>query len=232
MAYYRFQLKAGVALRALVAGRVILVDDLGGASGLDITPNYGGRDLPTMPGRQKAFKFMEPFDAVTFTAPVDCNVGIFLSASDVSLGFTSGSSVSISSGQVTIANDAAHRVPVDIAGGNINVNAINVGINNTDANPVPVKTAALSTLVTKNAVAVGTGAGQIVLNDPSLKRAVFRNASPTQVVALGGADVTLANAAIVLSPGEAWLETEAAAATWYATADAAGADVRVLGGKA
>lgn len=227
MAYYRIQLKAGVPFTQSVSGRVILIDDLGGASGLDITPNYGGRDLPKMPDRKKAFKFMEPFDGVTLTAAVDCNVGLFLSSSDVSLGFADGSLVNVS-GQVNISNTAAARVPVDIGGGTVNVTASNVAIGNTNASPVPVQRQALATLVDMNAVAVGTAAIQIVA-DATLKRLVVRNASTTQVVALGGATVTMAKAAVVLQPGESWAEEDAAGATWYAIADAAGADVRLLG---
>lgn len=231
MAYYRFQLQAGVAMRAQVAGRVILLDDLGGASGVDITPNYGGRDLPTMPGRQKAFKFMEPFDSVTLMAAVDCNVGIFLSASDVSLGFTSGSSVSVSGGQLTIANDGTQRVPVDLAGGNVNVNAVNVGINNDNTKPIPVQNQALSVLNHPAAVAVNKGAAQQLIADPTLKRLRFRNLHDTAVVVIGGPTVTLGNAAIRLQPGEMWLEDDAPGATWHATSDTDGATLAIMGVK-
>jgi hypothetical protein len=228
MAYYRIQLQAGKPLRTAVAGRVILLDDLGGASGVDITPNYGGRDLPTMPGRQKAFKFMEPFDSVTLTAPVDCNVGIFLSASDVSLGFTSGSSVSVSGGQLTIANDGTQRVPVDLAGGNVNVNAVNVGINNTNAQAVPVKKQALTALVHQPSTAVGVAATALTA-DATLRKVIFRNNHATATVGLGGAGVTLANAAIVLQPGDSWEETDAAGAAWFGVSDTANTGVTAMG---
>jgi hypothetical protein len=230
MAYYRFQLQAGIALRAPVAGRVILLDDLGGASGLDITPNYGGRDLPTMPGRQKAFKFMEPFDAVTLTAPVDCNVGIFLSASDVSLGFTSGSAVSVSGGQLTIANDGTQRVPVDLAGGVVNVSATNVGVNNNNAAAVPVKNQALSTIVNFAAVTVNAAAQAVQLvSDATLRRLRIRNSHATATIAIGGAGVTLAGSPIQLGPGDMFIEEDAAGAVWYVVTDTAGATVQIQG---
>jgi hypothetical protein len=50
-------------------------------------------------------------------------------------------------------------------------------------------------------------------------------------VAIGGAAVTMANAAIILRPGDIWVEDDAPGAAWYAVADTAGADVRVMGVK-
>jgi len=219
MAYYRFQLKAGVAFRTPVAGRVILIDDLGGASGLDVTPNYGGRDLPTMPSRKVAFKFMEPFDGVTLTAPVDCNVGIFLSASDVSLGFTAGSAVSVSGGQLTIANDGTQRVPVDIAGANIQVNATNVGISNTAANPVPMKHYLPQAVTNVDPVNVTAVAAALVAADAARRGLRVKNVG-VNPVAIGGAGVAFAKAVILVQPGETWYESEAAPAAWFCICDA------------
>jgi hypothetical protein len=215
MAYYRFQLKAGVPFRTTVSGRVILIDDLGGASGLDITPNYGGRDLPNMPDRKKAFKFMEPFDSVTLTAPVDCNVGLFLSSSDVSLGFADGSLVNVS-GQVTIANGAGARVPVDVAGANVQVTATNVG------------NQALNTILDLAAKNVGTVAVS-VSNDATLRRLRFRNTTADATIALGGAGVTIATSPIILGPGQSYFEEDAAGANWYAISDKANATLNVQG---
>ena len=230
MAYYRFQLQAGVALRANVPGRVILIDDLGGAPGLDVMPNYGGRDLPNMPDRKKAFKFMEPFDGVTLKAAVDCNVGLFLSASDVSLGFADGSQVSVS-GQVAITNGAGQRVPVDLSGGVVNVTADNVGITNDDTKAVPVRTAVLSTIQNKPATVINTGAAQLLPGDPTWRRVHITNASDDAVVAIGSAGVAMDSAAILLRPGDSWMDEAAAGAAWYATSDVNGASVRVMGVK-
>lgn len=230
MAYYRFQLQAGVALRANVPGRVILIDDLGGAPGLDIMPNYGGRDLPNMPDRKKAFKFMEPFDGVTLKAAVDCNVGLFLSASDVSLGFADGSLVNVS-GQVVVSNTDEERVPVDIGGGVVEVTASNVDISNTDDNSVPVRAQVLGTLVSNPSTLINTGAGQALPADGTWRRIHITNASVSAVVAIGGVDVTIGNSAIILQPGESWTDDGAAGVAWYATSSIAGADVRVMGVK-
>ena len=230
MAYYKFTLKAGVPMAVPVSGNYILVDDVGAAPGIDIMPNYGGRDLPNMPTRKKAFKFAEPYDGVTLTTTVDATVALFLSKNDVSLGFADGSAVSVS-GQVQVTNKIASRVPVDIGGGNVNVTATNVGINNTEASPVPVKAVKLTNLVNIAPVVVGTGAAVQVVSDATLKRIQFRNGSTDKNIGIGGAGVTMATAAIVLEPGDVWIDTDAPGAAWYATADVAGADLRMMGAK-
>lgn len=229
MSYYTITLAANKPVNMTVAGTVILIDDLGVASGLDITPSYGGRDLPKMPNRKKAFKFVEPYDAVTLTATVDCTVALFLSKNDVSLGFADGSLVNVS-GQVVVSNTAAARVPVDIGGGTVAVTASNVSISNDNAHPVLVQGQALTSLVDMAAVVVDI-APIMFIADNTLKRLRVRNNSLTQKIAIGGAGMTMAKAAIIIEPGEMWTEDDAAGAAWYAVADAAGADLRILGVK-
>ncbi|WP_322400371.1 hypothetical protein [Massilia luteola] len=230
MSYYTITLSANKPVNMTVAGTVILIDDLGATQGLDITPSFGGRDLPKMPNRKKAFKFVEPYDAVTLTAPVDCTVALFLSKNDVSLGFADGSLVNVS-GQVVVSNTVEARVPVDIGGGTVTVTADNVGINNDDAHPVPIKRAALSILVDARPVVANTGAAQVLSNDATLKRLTVRNNDGAARVAIGNANVTMNTAAIILEPGDSYVEDDAAGVAWYVTSDTAGADVRVMGAK-
>jgi hypothetical protein len=228
--YYTYNIKAGVPMPVSVQGKLILVDSIGAASGIDITPVLNSSTGRTMPGRRKGFKCWVDYDSLVLESSVDTQVALFLSVTDVSIGFTEGAQVNVAGG-VAITNDAASRVPVDLAGGTVNVNATNVGINNTDAAAVPVRPAALANLVDKNAIVVNTGAAQAVVSDASLKRLCIKNASPAARVALGGAGVTMAKAAIILEPGDVWSEDAAAGAAWYATSDTNGADVRVLGVK-
>ncbi len=232
--YYKFSLKANQAIQVPISGKVILVDDLGGAPGLDITPIYQGAAGITMPKRQTAFKAWVDYDAVTLSASVDCTVALFLSMSDVTLGFTNGSSINVQ-GQVTVANGAGARVPVDIGGGAVNVTASNVTIGNTAAQPIPVAAVPQgTTLGHVNPVAINTGAAQLALAGTATRRSArFRNASTNGAnIALGGAGVTMANAVIILAPGEVWDETNAAAADWYATSDINGASVAAMGASA
>jgi hypothetical protein len=227
--FYQYVLKAGVEYQAPQSGRLIVVDSVDGAAGVDITPMLNNGTGRTMPSRKKGFKCWVDFDAVVLKAATDCTVSLFLSTSDVSLGFTDGSAVSVSGG-VSILNAGDQRVPVDIAGANVQVTATNVGINNADANPVPVRAAALSTLTNGAPVAIGAAAAQFS-GDATLRRLRVRNSSATLAVAIGGPNVTLGNAAIVLQPGDVWLEDDAAGAAWYGIASQAGATLCVMGMK-
>lgn len=214
MSYYPINLIANKPTLVQVSGSVILVDDLGAAPGLDIMPSYGGRDLPNMPNRKKAFKFSEPFDAVTLTAPVNCTVALFLSKNDVSLGFADGSLVNVS-GQVTISNTDAARVPVDLNGGTVNVTASNVAIANN------------LTQITHMTANVGQAAVEVI-HDPLAKRLRFRNSHATAIVALGAANVSLANAVIQLKPGDIWIEDDAPGADWFAISDTANVSLQMM----
>jgi hypothetical protein len=166
---------------------------------------------------------------VTLSAPVDCTVALFLSKNDVSLGFADGSAVNVS-GQVQVTNGVGARVPVDIGGGVVTVTADNVGISNTNDLAVPVRNQALSVLLDIANVVVGVAAAS-VSNDATLRRLRFRNESVTARIGLGGAGVTMAKAAVIIGPGEMWIEDDAAGANWYAISDTAGADLRMFGVK-
>lgn len=230
MSYYQFRLQAGVPFRVNVSGKLILVDDVDGAAGVDITPIRGGSNQRTMPKRKKAFKFWIDYDAIELQADAACTVSMFLSFTDVSLGFADGALVNVAGG-VSVLNGPDSRVPVDVAGGVVNVTADNVGVSNTDANPVPVKLQAFANLVHLPAVAVNTGAAQAVVADATLKRLRLRNESSTARIAVGGAGVTMANAAIILEPGDTFIESDAAGASWFAVSDTNGASLRVMGVK-
>jgi hypothetical protein len=225
--YYTYNVKAGVAMPVNVQGKLILVDSIGAASGIDITPVLNSSNGRTMPGRRKGFKCWTDFDSLILESAVDTQVALFLSTTDVSIGFTEGAQVNVAGG-VAITNDAGSRVPVDIAGGTVTVNAVNVGINNNDAAAVPFRAQALATIVNIGSVAVGVAATDLV-NDPSLRKLRIRNAHASAVVGLGAAGVTLATAAVVLQPGDVWEEASAAGAHWYAVSDTAATPVVLQG---
>ncbi len=227
MSLYTFNLKAGTPFHRAVIGKMILVDSTGAAEHITITPMRGSQEVAVLPERQKAFKCWIDYDNIILLAAVDCTVRLFLSVTDVSLGFADGALVNVRGG-VSIENDPGNRVPVDIGGGQITVTADNVGINNGNGNPVLIQHQTLATL-THAAVGVNPGAAQPVVSNAALKRVVFRNASDTATIAIGAAGVTLATAAIVLGPGDTWKETDAPGTAWYATSDTAAASLRVMG---
>jgi hypothetical protein len=230
MAYYRIPLKAGVAHVQDVSGALILVDGIDGAAGVDVTPIVNGSRQVAMPARKAGFKYRTQYDAVELVAASDCEVRIFLTNSDVSLGFADGAQVNVL-GSVQVTNSADQRLPVDLAGGTITVTAENVGITNDDTMAVPVRSAVLQTIEHTPGSVLNTGVAVLLDNDPLWRKLFIRNASATAIVALGGADVDLTNAAIILLPGETWVEDSAAGAAWYAATDTNATPVTVMGMK-
>lgn len=229
MSLYQFRLKAGVPFQAPIGGKVILVDSTGEAESIDIVPMRGGQEDRPFPGRQKAFKCWVDFDAIVLHAKVDCTVALFLSRTDVSLGFADGANVNVRGG-VSIDNDPDNRVPVDIGGGVINVTADNVGIRNDNSQPVPVQRQRLETIVDLAPVILGAASvAAPLVSDATLTRLRIRNGHATAVIGIGGETVNMDNAAVRLEPGDVWLEEDAPGATWYAVSDTDGAAVQIQG---
>ncbi|MGZ4837645.1 MAG: hypothetical protein ACXVZR_03785 [Terriglobales bacterium] len=227
MSYYRIPLKAGQPLTQKSNGTLLLIDSIGAASGVDVMlTKVGGSDGITMPNRQAAFRLVEAYEAVTFTAAVDTVIGVFLSTSDVQLGLTAGSAISVPGG-VKVTNDPASPIPVNFTG---TVAPVIGTLNNDDAHAVPVRKQALTVLVDMAPVNIGLAAAALV-SDATLKRLTIRNSHPTAKIAIGGAGVTMANGARVLNPGDVWVEEDAAGAAWYAISDTANTTVQLGGAK-
>jgi hypothetical protein len=211
---YRYSIKAGVPTFATVAGKLVLVDNIDGADSINITLVRNAASGNTMTGRKKAFKCWADYDSVILEAAQDCIVDIWLSNSDVSLGFADGALVNVAGG-VSILNDPDSRIPVNVDGGVINVTA-------------SVET--FEQLLHPPKVAVGTAAAVVVSDNNTLKRLRFRNVSQVANIALGGPAVDI-DSPLILAPGDSYTEEDAAGAKWYAIADAANAQLSTFGMK-
>ncbi|MES2163353.1 MAG: hypothetical protein V4476_19540 [Pseudomonadota bacterium] len=94
---------------------------------------------------------------------------------------------------------------------------------------LPVQKQALSTITNFAPVTINTGAAQALVSDATQRVMRFRNGHATATLYLGGPGVTAANAAVVLAPGDLFIEEEAAGAAWFATSDTNGANVQLQG---
>lgn len=152
-------------------------------------------------------------------------------------------------GVVTVDNTNAEAIPVLQKPGEVfevhvsnavpmAVSLTETKINNSDAQAVPVvpkvgavfsvKDVQCSTIVNIAPVSAGLAAVALVA-DATLRRLRVRNSHATATIALGGAGITLATAAIVLAPGDIWNESEAAGASWYVISDTAATPVLMQG---
>lgn len=146
MAYYELKLTANTPYIQSTPGNIVLIDSLGAAQGVDVTPIYNGAEQARMKNRQAGFKYITAFEAMKFLSAVDTTIAVFLTTNEVSLGFANGAAVNVSGG-VSVVNDAAHPIPVSIgAGTTVTVSADNVGISNDAAHPVPISPVAGSSI--------------------------------------------------------------------------------------
>ena len=156
---------------------------------------------------------------------------------------TTPSPVSLAS--IRVNNTAAQPIPVSFAGTVSPVLGV-VTVDNTNAEAIPVlqkpgETFAVSvaqalsvkdvqcpTIVNIAPVSAGLVAVALV-SDATLRRLRVRNGHATATIAIGGAGITRANAAIVIEPGDIWNETDAAGAAWFVVSDTADTPVQMQG---
>lgn len=119
--------------------------------------------------------------------------------------------------QVTVDNTAANPVPVDIQTP-VTLTATSVEVNNTTANAVPVITNFASTIANGAAVACTAVEAAIVAASATRRGLRIKNAG-VNPVAIGGTGIAYATAAVIIQAGETWNEPEAPGAAWFAICD-------------
>ena len=132
-------------------------------------------------------------------------------------------------GVVTVDNTNAEAIPVLQKPGEVfETHISNASLAVTIAQALNVKDVPCATIVNIAPVNAGLAAVALVA-DATLRRLRVRNGHATAMIAIGGAGVTLANAAIVLEPGDIWNETDAAGAAWFVVSDTAATPVQMQG---
>jgi hypothetical protein len=239
MQFYSVPLKANTDVILSAAGRVFLIDEIDGTASVDVTLlDGGGASRHPMPGRKVLFKCVTEFSGMILRAATDCTVKFFVSFDDVQNGYADGGNVAVPGG-VKVVNSNIEAIPVKTPAGEplevLFTGTVEpvlglVTIDNTDAEAIPVRLPSLATIEHPAPVVVGLAAAALVA-DATLRKLIIKNGHASATVAIGGAGVTLANAAILLEPGDIWVETDAAGAAWYAISDTAATSVQVMGVK-
>lgn len=216
MSYQKIPLQAGKPFTLDVAGRVLLIDSPGVGGSVDVVLLVKGTPGQTMAARKTGFKLIAPFDGVILTSAVDTTVTLFLSFEDVNLG-TNG---------IEVVNTVTN--PVNVLFGGTVAPVLGV-ITNADAQAIPVQQKVgaefatrqyMAATVTNVAPAPVTAAASVFLAAAAARRGFRVKNVGANAVAIGGAGLTFANAAVLIQPGETWNESEAACAAWSAICDA------------
>ena len=145
--------------------------------------------------------------------------------------------IPVSLASIRVNNTPEQAIPV-LFGGTVAPVLGVVTVDNTNAEAIPVlqkpgevftiRGETFSNIVNMGTVTVGLAVVPLV-NDATLRRLRIRNSHDSAILAIGGAGVTFASAAIQLQPGDIWEEPEAAGASWYAVADKVGVIVQMQG---
>ena len=121
------------------------------------------------------------------------------------------------------------EVVFESASGNTVKYVIGEGESSYDATSVSLSGATVSTL--PGTAVVGVAAAQVLASSSGRKKIVFRSDdanTAAKKIYIGPVGITTATGAIALEPGDTWVEEVAAAAEWYAIAEVAAQNLRIM----
>lgn len=199
-----------------------------------------------MPDMTTGFSLPVQFDGITFYSDIDTVVSFFASPTPVMLGVQGGGIVAVQGG-VMVTNSNAEPFPVKtpagqplevLFGGTVAPVLGVVTVDNTDAEAIPVMQKAgtvfsveqvtevdtrpyqAATVTDLAQVAVTDVRGVLIAAGATRRGLRIKNAGASPV-AIGGATLAFATAAVLIQPGETWNENEAPGAAWYCVCGAA-----------
>ncbi|ELW9447686.1 hypothetical protein QZM43_09745 [Burkholderia orbicola] len=223
--------------------------DAGSTLTVTLTDSLGTRDTVIGVGAGVKLTPAAGFTKVEISTTADANVQFVVTNGDIDLQLTQiGTNVTnTNANPVPVAIVSEPGAPFQVSApvgqevnvkvqGTVNVSgatltATNVGVNNTTANPVPVQLHVsditvpvqvqppASTPADAGGVAVGTSGGVLIAANASRKGLRIRNAGAGQLAITAAAGTTFANAAVVIQPGDTYIERDAPQAAWYAVSD-------------
>ena len=203
---------AGEQARISAQGRSVLVLSTGLASSVSMQIEFAGSQQGEDMGEvSRGFKFrvIEPgisVETLVLTATVNCTVVLVVSRQNIDLGFNDGQNVTATIDPTQLP------LSVDATRGTLAAPFYVSGLTYSDAPAVSI--------VDNAAVAVTDAGASILAADADRKSIRFANIG-TDPVALGTTGQTWAKRAIVLAPGDIWLEERAPNLAWTAITAAA-----------
>lgn len=192
-------LKAGQTAKISAPCRTFILEDCGAEASIDVKVEFkGGASLEELGQRQRGFKFRALDAAISFlhlTAAADTTATVLTSGQNVDVSTIDGAAVT--------ATIDVSQLPLEVSNDRGSPgNLLHVtGVSLADAPATALDDAA--------AVNV-TDALTAVLGADANRREVRITNQSGDPVAIGGASLTWARRAVVLEPGDTWVETRAA----------------------
>lgn len=211
----RIPLSAGVPARQWFKASSVVIASTGAAASVNFTL-FGGdqQDAESFGDCERLFGIYDPtriFSGVELTAPVDCVVELLVSRSRIE----------VMDGATVTATLSAEQLPLSVTPtrGDAPANPFYVtGLTYTD-------TPAASN-ANANAVAVAGAVVLVAAASAGVLERRFTNIG-TDPAALGAAGLTWAQRAVVLNPGDTWVESKGAALAWYGITAGGAASITV-----
>lgn len=213
---YSITLQAGVEKRQEFSGTTLVLLDTGAASAIDIKVEVTGFPVEELRGVKRGLKLRAPgFSGASFKATVNCTLEVVVSDADISVNYQDGATVNANIiGTVPVNIAAQGLVPIQTANDR-GAPANPVYVASYTANDAPATN--LNNLAAVAVTAVETALVAVLATRRSLR---FTNIGANPV-AIGSPTITWAKRAIVLNPGDVWVEDRAANLAWSAICDAA-----------
>lgn len=207
---YTLNLPANTSIRQGTSGSFFLLTDTGAATSIDVTFKVHAQVAEHVTVAKRGLKATlqhgQHFTGIEFFSTVACVVTFIISDGVVDISQLDGANVN-----ATIAN--ALPLPVSNDRGSP---GLPVYVNGTIAG-VPTALA----IADDAAVAVTAALTALVTANANRIRLIFTNLDATNPVTIGGAGLTWAKRAVVLNPGDTWIEDKAANLAWWAICNTA-----------
>lgn len=205
---FSIPLTANVPLRQFFTGKCIALVDTGAADGVSLTLfGLSQQDAEEFGEVGRNFSLYSPdriFHGAEFTATTNCTLQVIVSNYRVE---------TLDGANLTVTLDADQiPLPVETSRGDAPGNPFYVSGLTLDTTPA-------ASIVDDAAVAVTSAGAALLAADADRLEVRFTNIG-SGAVALGAVGITWAKRALVLEPGDTWVETKAAALVWRAITDA------------
>lgn len=229
MQTYDERIAPGSALKITITGSIFYIKSSTAGEVLTVEFVNGSAQGAKVQNVGKGFKAAPAsrFDGVRITASVETQVEFIISDGGIDFAFNTD--------DIIIGNDDSRALPVRTPPGQplmVHLDeALEIGsvtITNDDSEAIPVRHQALLAIVPAAPVNVAMVA-TLISADATLRILQIRNSHPTATLAIGGPTVTVADAAILLQPGDIWIESDAAGASWYAISSGPVISVKIQG---
>lgn len=209
---YTITLPANTPIRQGTSGRFFLLTDIGVATSIDVQFRVHAQVAEHITQAKRGLKATldrgEHFTSIDFLSTVPCVVTFIISDGVVDISQLDGANVNATiAGQTAVVNVSNDR---GSAGNPVYINGTVAGL-----------PAALA-IVNDTPIAASATIASVVAANANRVSLRMKNTG-TVDIALGAAGLTWANGAVIVSPGDIWIEERAANLAWYCiTASAAG----------